>query len=215
MTGQLAMRLIRSDRADTRQGPIEGADVALINSSEDLARRARGGDEEAFSLIFDRFIRPITSFIYEMVGNRSLAEELAQETFVRAYKNLDSLRTDAKLSTWLFGISRNVIREWLRLPQEKRAPVEVNDRAVLELQDTQPGPDGQFMNKELICAAHRALQLLNEDQRMVFSLRVFQQRSYQEIAEITGFSITKVKKDLFRAREAMRRQLGRYLEVSK
>jgi RNA polymerase sigma-70 factor (ECF subfamily) len=108
-----------------------------------------------------------------------------------------------------------VIREWLRLPQEKRAPVEVNDRAVLELQDTQPGPDGQFMNKELICAAHRALQLLNEDQRMVFSLRVFQQRSYQEIAEITGFSITKVKKDLFRAREAMRRQLGRYLEVSK
>jgi len=213
--GQLAMRLIKSDRADTRQGPIDGTDVAFINSSEDLARRARSGDEEAFSLIFDRFIRPITSFIYEMVGNRSIAEELAQETFVRAYKNLDALRDDGKLSTWLYGISRNVIREWLRLPHEKRSPVEVDDQAVLELQDTQLGPDGQFMNKELIGVTRRALQLLNEDQRMVFSLRVFRQHSYQEIAEITGFSLTKVKKDLFRARETMRRQLGPYLEVSR
>ena len=209
------MRLIKSDRADTRQRPIDGTDVALINSSEDLARRARSGDEEAFSLIFDRFIRPITSFIYEMVSNRAIAEELAQETFVRAYKNLNALRDDGKLSTWLYGISRNVIREWLRLPDEKCSPVEVDDHAVLELQDTQLGPDGQFMNKELIGATHRALQLLNADQRMVFSLRVFRQRSYQEIAEITGFSLTKVKKDLFRARETMRRQLGPYLEVSK
>ena len=209
------MGLIRSGRADTRQAPIDGTDIALINSSEDLARRARSGDEEAFSLIFDRFIRPVTSFIYAMVGNRGLAEELAQETFVRAYKNLGTLRSDAKLSTWLFGISRNVIREWLRLPQEKRSPVEIDDQAVQELQDTQLGPDGQFMNKELICVTRRALQLLNEDQRMVFTLRVFRQRSYQEIAEITGFSLTKVKKDLFRARETMRRQLGPYLEVSK
>lgn len=209
------MRLIRSDGAVIHQAPIDGTDIALINSSEDLARRACNGDEEAFSLIFHRFIRPITSFIYEMVGNRGLAEELAQETFVRAYQNLNTLRCYAKLSTWLFGISRNVIREWRRLPQEKRSPVGVDDQAVLELHDTQLGPDGQFMNKELICTTRRALQLLTEDQRMVFTLRVFRQRSYQEIAEITDFSLTKVKKDLFRARETMRRQLGPYLEVSK
>ena len=209
------MRRIRSGRAGTRQAPLDGTDIALTNSSEDLARRARSGDEEAFSLIFDRFVRPITSFIYEMVGNRALAEELAQETFVRAYKNLDSLRCDAKLSTWLFGIARNVIREWLRLPHEKRFPGEVDDQAVLELQDTQLGPDGHLMNRELIGATRRALQFLSDDQRMVFSLRVFRQRSYQEIAEITGFSLTKVKKDLFRAREAMRTHLGPYLEVSR
>ena len=212
---QLVMHLIKTGRADTRQTPLNGTDVALINSSEDLAQRARSGDKEAFGLIFDRFIRPITSFIYEMVGNPALAEELAQETFVRAYKNLDTLRSEAKLSTWLFGIARNVIREWFRLPQERRFPVEVDAQTVLELQDTQLGPDGQFMNKELIGATRRALQLLSEDQRLVFSLRVFRQRSYQEIAEITGFSLTKVKKCLFRAREAMRRHLGPYLEVSR
>jgi RNA polymerase sigma-70 factor (ECF subfamily) len=209
------MRLIRSDRADTRQAPLDGTDIALMNSAEDLAYRARSGDEEAFSLLFHRFIRPITSFIYEMVGNRALAEELAQETFVRAYKNLDTLRSDAKFSTWLFGIARNVIREWLRGSQERRFPVEVDEQAVLGLQDTQLGPDGQFMNKELIAATRRALQFLNEDQRLVFSLRVFLQRSYQEITEITGFSLTKVKKDLFRAREAMRRHLAPYLEVNR
>src|SRR3712207_805163 len=85
-----------------------------MNISEDLIARARGGDEEAFRLIFERYTRPVISFIFYMAGERGAAEELAQETFLRAYRSLASLREDSNLSSWLFGIARNVAREWLR-----------------------------------------------------------------------------------------------------
>ena len=80
----------------------------------DVVDRARRGDEEAFQLIFTRYGRPILSFIQNLVQNRALAEELAQETFVRAYRHLGGLRDDRHLSTWLFGIARNVVRESAR-----------------------------------------------------------------------------------------------------
>ena len=83
----------------------------LMNSAEDLIARVRSGETEAFQLIFDRYSRPIISFIYDITNDRELSEELMQETFVRAYKNLGTLRGDAKLSTWLFGIAKNVARE--------------------------------------------------------------------------------------------------------
>src|ERR671914_1480965 len=79
---------------------------ATMNGTEDLIARARRGDEEAFRLIFERYTRPVISFIFYMVNERELAEELAQETFVRAYKSLHALRDEAKLSTWLFGIAK-------------------------------------------------------------------------------------------------------------
>src|ERR1700730_5355024 len=92
----------------------EGFAGVLMNSSADLIAHARQGDHEAFRLIFERYSRPVISFIYDMVSNRALAEELAQETFVRAYRNLRTMREETKLSTWLFGIARNVARESLR-----------------------------------------------------------------------------------------------------
>ena len=78
---------------------------ASMDTHEDLIARARRGDEEAFRLIFERYTRPVISFIFYMVNDGALAEELAQETFVRAYKSLNALRDETKLSTWLFGIA--------------------------------------------------------------------------------------------------------------
>ena len=86
----------------------------LMNSSVDLVTRVCQGDAEAFRLIFERYSRPVISFIYDMVNDRGLAEELTQETFVRAYRAIRTMRRDTKLSTWLFGIARNVARESLR-----------------------------------------------------------------------------------------------------
>ena len=92
-------------------GPPGARAGALMNSTEELVARVRAGDEEAFRLIFDRYSRPVLGFIYDMVGDRSLAEDLAQETFVRAYRGLASLREETKLSTWLFAIAKNCARE--------------------------------------------------------------------------------------------------------
>jgi RNA polymerase sigma-70 factor (ECF subfamily) len=186
----------------------------LMNSAEDLIARVRSGDDRAFQLIFDRYSRPIISFIYDITNDRELSEELMQETFVRAYKNLGTLRGDAKLSTWLFGIAKNVARESLRARQRASRNVEIGDEAVQELRDGKLPPDDSLINKELNSVIREALSQLDDDKRLVFALKVFQQQSYEEIAAITGFSIAKLKTDLHRARLEMRRLVRPYLEVS-
>lgn len=186
---------------------------ALMNSPETIIALARRGDDEAFRLIFDRYARPIISFIYDMVGQRELAEELTQETFVRAYKSLNALRDDTKLSTWLFGIAKNVARESLRSRIKEDHRVEIDDDRVTAMTDNELPPDSQLLNKELSGVIQSALSSLDEDKRLVFTLKVFQQRSYEEIAEITGFSIPKLKTDLHRARVEMRRRISPYLGV--
>jgi RNA polymerase sigma-70 factor, ECF subfamily len=185
----------------------------LMNSASDLIARTRAGDDVAFQLIFERYSRPVISFIYDMVGERELAEELMQETFVRAYRNLAALREDARLSTWLFGIAKNVAREQLRSRRKLSRKVELDDESVQELRDKKPKPDDFLINQELNGVIRDALSRLDEDKRMVFALKIFQQQSYEEIAAITGFSVAKLKTDLHRARAEMRRLIRPYMEV--
>jgi len=184
---------------------------ALMNSAEELVTRVRAGDEEAFRLIFERYSRPVLSFIFDMVGERSLAEDLAQETFVRAYRGFDSLREETRLSTWLFAIAKNVARESLRTRRRDAGNVEIDGESAFELHDHARTPAGQLLDKELSGVIQKALMRLDEDKRLVFTLKVLQQRSYEEIAEITGFSVGKLKTDLHRARAEMRRRIGPYV----
>ena len=186
---------------------------SLMNSSADLVVRASSGDQEAFRLIFERYSRPVISFVYDFVGDRGLAEELTQETFVRAFRNLPNLRQEAKLSTWLFGIARNVARESLRARARDGRHVDLDDKSVLDLSDQGPVPVNQLLSKELNELIHRSLASLDEDKRLVFTLKVFQQCSYEEIADITGFSIPKLKTDLHRARSEMRRRISPYVRL--
>ena len=189
------------------------AEKPLMNSPEQLIVAARRGDQDAFRHIFERWARPVVSFVYDMVGDRALAEDLTQETFVRAYKYLDALRDESKFSTWLFSIAKNVAREHLRSAHNRSRKVALDDETVLELPDERPTPAGALLDKELNGVVRHALGALDEDKRLVFTLKVFQGRSYEEIAEITGFSVPKVKTDLHRARTEMRKRMGPYLGV--
>src|ERR687893_1631930 len=137
------MKLPAIDMIDVETGQPGAYTGALMNSTEELVARVRGGDEEAFRLIFDRYARPLLSFIYDMVGERELAEDLTQETFVRAYKGLAGLRDEARLSTWLFSIAKNVARESLRTRRRDGGRrVDLDDEAVFELSDGRPTPAG-------------------------------------------------------------------------
>jgi RNA polymerase sigma-70 factor, ECF subfamily len=209
MIERLALHAVQLKR---RRGSHTGA---LMNGSEDLIARARAGDHEAFRLVFERYSRPVLAFIYEMVSQRDIAEELTQETFVRAYHNLKHLRDDTKFSTWLFGIGRNVARESLRSRQRENQHCthDIDSVPPQEHAGTIDSPMDQLLGKELNVAMEIALQALDEEKRIVFFLKVLQQRSYQEITEITGFSLAKVKTELHRARLEMRRRLQLYLEV--
>jgi RNA polymerase sigma-70 factor (ECF subfamily) len=185
----------------------------LMNSSADLVTRVHQGDSEAFRLIFERYSRPVISFIYDMVNDRGLAEDLTQETFVRAYRNLRTMRAETKLSTWLFGIARNVARESLRARERTNRHVDLSDKSVTELSDDKPVPVEGLLSKELNELIRRSLSALDEDKRLVFTLKVLHQCSYEEIAEITGFSLAKLKTDLHRARAEMRKRISSYAGV--
>jgi RNA polymerase sigma-70 factor (ECF subfamily) len=185
----------------------------LMNSSADLVSRVCAGDAEAFRLIFERYSRPVISFIFDMVNDRALAEELTQETFVRAFRAIRTMRRETKLSTWLFGIARNVAREALRARVRAGNHLHLADKAVLDLSDAGPAPVEGVLSKELNDVIRRSLSALDEDKRLVFTLKVLHQCSYEEIAEITGHSIAKLKTDLHRARAEMRRRVGLYAGV--
>ena len=185
----------------------------LMNSSADLVTRVCQGDSDAFRLIFERYSRPVISFIYDMVNDRALAEELTQETFVRAFRAIHTMRAETKLSTWLFGIARNVARESLRARARANNHVDLADKSVMDLSDDKPEPVDGLLSKELNDLIRRSLAALDEDKRLVFTLKVLHQCSYEEIAMITGFSIAKLKTYLHRARAEMRKRISPYAGV--
>lgn len=187
-----------------------------MNTVDDLITRARLGDDEAFRLLFERHHRFIIRFTYGMVGQIELAEELTQETFMRAYKGIRQLQDETKFSTWLCGIAKNVALGALRTRRREGCQVGVDDGAVTELPDGRElAPDSQLLNSELKGVIHTALMKLDDDKRLVFTLKVLQQQSYEEIAAVTGFTIAKLKTDVHRAKIEMRRMIHPYLEVSK
>src|SRR5262245_46783567 len=176
-----------------------------------VVTRAKGGDEDAFHLIFNRYGRPVLSFINNLVQNRELAEELAQETFVRAYRNLPGLKDEMRLSTWLFGIARNVVRESTRQARRDEKKVGLDEPESMRLESKNILPEGAMLDRELAETIQQALLALDEDKRVVFSLKIFHEKSYEEISAITGHSIGKLKTDLHRARAEVRKRIAPYL----
>lgn len=181
-----------------------------------LLERAQRGDEEALSLLFEQYAGQIFNFIYRMVGQSDLAEDLAQETFIRAYKKIGALRLQegTQLSTWLFSIAKNVVRESFRDRRKNHRERGLEEAFTLAASGDDVRPDGQLWNKELQQLVQQGLETLDADKRLVFILRVFQHCSYEEIAAITEYSMPKLKADLYRARTQMRAWLRPYLEQS-
>jgi RNA polymerase sigma-70 factor (ECF subfamily) len=177
-----------------------------------LTSRARRGEAEALRLIFERYSRPVFGFVYDMLGERARAEDVVQETFVRAYGQLGRLRDDTKLASWLFGIARNVALESLRKHRRESRHVELDEYLLRESSDEQSPHEEELLGRELNEVIHEALDQLTDDQRLVFTMKIFQKRKYEEISEITGHSVSKLKSDLFRARIELRDRLRSYLE---
>jgi RNA polymerase sigma-70 factor, ECF subfamily len=209
----MSRREVVEDKCGSSVDTSRTCSVAHINNSENSMERVRP-DDEAFRLIFAQHHRFIFRFLYGMVGEHHLAEDLTQETFMRAYWSMNTLRGESKLSTWLCGIAKNVALNTLRDRHQEFSTVEINDQSVANISEADGiAPDDQLLNKELGTVIHNALGRLDSDKRMVFVLKLLQQRSYDEIAEITGFSIAKLKTDLHRAKAEMRSLIRPYLEA--
>jgi len=186
-----------------------------------LVAQALEGDESAYAELLERFRRPVFSLIYRMVSDRELAEDLAQEAFVKAFNHLDTYNPKYRFSSWLFKIANNHAIDHLRRsrlqtvsihgsPHAATSEREEETRIVLEAHDETP--EQEVMALELGGAIEAAIAQLRPEYRTAVILRHIESRPYEEIAEIMDIPIGTVKTFLHRARAELRETLAHLKE---
>jgi RNA polymerase sigma-70 factor, ECF subfamily len=185
----------------------------VTEAETDIVRRAKQGDHPAFTQLFQRYRRPVLGFLYGMTGRHDFTEDLLQETVRRAFTLLPHLREEAKFPTWLFGIARNVAREKNRLRPRDRNRIDLESSEVETLADSKPDPETDAIRQQMLQGIRAGFAALDEDRRTALTLRVLGEKRYQEIAEITGWSLARVKVEIHRARIEMRKKLEPYMGI--
>lgn len=182
----------------------------------------RQGEASAFNMLLLRHQRPVFNFLIRNVGNRSLAEDLLQEVFLRVVKSAASYKREAKFTTWLYTIARNICIDNSRRAKHRRAasldqPIgkdeskrTMGDRVADKKQDV----DRKLTSLRLQDRIEKALMLLSDDQREVFLMREKLNLQFKEIAEIVGCSENTIKSRMRYALDNLRKELEDYREFA-
>jgi RNA polymerase sigma-70 factor (ECF subfamily) len=179
-----------------------------------LMMQVRDGNTGMFDSLVQRYRDDLIGYLYRMVENRSVAEDLAQETFLRAYRSRAGYRPTAKFTTWLYSIAIRLALNWLRDNRGRRLePIEgeYKDGRPRELADRAPLADQALIAAHRVRSVRRALAELPERQRTVVLMHKYQDMTYEEIATALGCSSQAVKSMLFRAHTNLRHKLSEAL----
>lgn len=168
-----------------------------------LVERAQQGDLDAFALLVRRYQQPVVHFCLRMLASTQDAEDVAQETFVRLYRYLDRLRPDAKFSTLLFGMARNLTLNHLRDSKRRGRGLMDSLDAHAGLGDRSARPDESACVSEIEAALTHGLSQLSPEHREVLVLREINGLDYESIARVLGCRIGTVKSRIARAREQL------------
>jgi RNA polymerase sigma-70 factor (ECF subfamily) len=182
----------------------------------DVAALAKEGREPAFRELVRRYERPVFSLIFRMVRDREMAEDLAQDTFIKVLNNIDRYRSEFKLSSWLFKIANNVTIDYLRKRQLATVSLDGSPHAqtAAEAQATSLDVESRgesaleaIESRELGSAIERAIGKLRPEYRSCILLRHVEGRSYEEIAATLDLPLGTVKTYIHRARHELREAL--------
>ena len=181
-------------------------------TDEELVDRSRGGDLESFNLLIVRWERPIYALAYRVIGREEEARDVCQEAFLRAFRALPGFKGQAKFSSWLYRITLNLCRDWIR--RHRRAPVSQMPEGAdpIELAGA-TGPaesiEDLAARRELTAIVEKAMQLLPDEQRTAIVLKEYHGMTFQEIADLQGCPLSTVKTRLYQGLSVLRRELGR------
>jgi len=184
----------------------------MTSTDEELVARSRGGDHESFNQLILRWERPIYALAYRVIGREEEARDVCQEAFLRAFRALPGFKGQAKFSSWLYRITLNLCRDWIR--RHRRAPVSQmpEDTDPLELAAA-VGPvetiEDLAARRELTLVVEKAMELLPEEQRTAIILKEYHGLTFQEIADLQGCPLSTVKTRLYQGLTVLRRQLER------
>jgi RNA polymerase sigma-70 factor (ECF subfamily) len=185
-----------------------------------LVERVQNGDKQAFGLLVTKYQRKLARLLSRMIRDPFEVEDIAQETFIRAYRALPGFRNDSAFYTWLYRIGVNTAKNWL-ISHGRKAPTstpldsedaESIDEAEL-LRDTDT-PERLLMSKQIAGTVNAAVDALPEDLRTAVTLREIEGLSYEEIAQVMDCPIGTVRSRIFRAREAIAEKLKPLLDVA-
>ena len=186
-----------------------------VDHLAELVSKAQRGEVDAFQSLYKIYCQKISNYLFRMTGSREESEDLAQDTFIQAYKKLSSLREPQKFQSWLFRIAQNNVFQKYR----GRQPVieSIDEEALTDwsklqqLTTPQMEPEAEVLSVELEAVIARAIAQLPEKYRTVFVLSAIQRISYQEISEIVNRSLASVKSDIHRARIVVRDKVKEYM----
>ncbi len=184
--------------------------------------RYRDGDVRAFEVLVTRHRRPVYNFIFRFVRDAAQAEDLLQETFLRLIKGADAYEKQAKFTTWLYTIARNLCVDASRRGKHRKAasldaPIngEEDGAALIDLvAGGGPAVDRQAISRELAVRIRRAVEALPDEQREIFLLREVNDLQFNEIAEIVGVPENTVKSRMRYALEKLREALEEYRDLA-
>ena len=179
--------------------------VSPLEGEARLMSQAAAGDVEAFRALYERYKAPVMSYVFGLVSQRHVAEEITQEVFLRAYRARETYRADARFSTWLWTIARNSAYDHLRKKKEVLliADPDDGDTELDRLASPMSDAESQLMEHVDRVRLERCMAGLSDPQRDALTLRTVSELSYEEIAESLGTSLASVKSLIFRAKRAL------------
>ena len=197
--------------------------MLTAEADEDLMVRYQRGEVRAFEVLLGRHRKSVFNFILRYVGDKETAEDLLQETFMRVIKGAEAYKRQAKFTTWLYTIARNLCVDQTRRRKHRRhasldAPIgsEADSGTLLDvIPSNEMASDRKTVNKALSARLQGAIASLGEDQREVFLMREFLDMPFKQIAEVVGVPENTVKSRMRYALEKLRLDLDEYKDLAK
>ncbi len=182
----------------------------MASTDEELVARSVGGDLDSFNQLVLRWERPIYALAYRVIGREEDARDVAQEAFLRAFRALGGFKGQAKFSSWLYRITLNLCRDWIR--RERRTPIAQTPEGVdlIELAgETSPTESIEALvsRRQLGRAVEKAMALLPDEQRTAIILKEYHGLTFQEIADLLDCPLSTVKTRLYQGLSVLRRHL--------
>tara|TARA_B100001250_G_scaffold203879_1_gene174868 strand:- start:60 stop:644 length:585 start_codon:yes stop_codon:yes gene_type:complete len=172
-------------------------------SNAELVKKSQLGDKSAFEELVRRHQELVFSLAYKLTGNRELANDVAQEAFIRAWKAIQKFRGDSTFSTWIYRITVNTA--WtLRKKAKKHYSLNIEETQEPVVIDEKKDPEFLAINSDLSSVLKKALDQIPVDQRIIVELKNIEGRSHKEIAEYLDISVTAAKVRLHRAHQKLR-----------
>ncbi len=195
-----------------------GGGVSEGQSDAEIMLQVKAGDDAAFAFLVEKYRRPMVSFMFRMAHGTAVAEDLAQEVFLRVYRSRQNYEPSAKFTTWLYRIATNLAVNHVRDTRHERAenmvsldePDEESGRTP-DLPDGTPSAEESMVQRERVAAIRRRVQSLPERQRVAVLMHKYQQMDYRQIADVLKLSESATKSLLFRAYETLREQLQEFV----